>query len=178
MQLVYQKFLSKMNYLIFQMIIKKLFMCFAAFSFFLVLESAAAAEPTLYIPPLKVQSGQSLKVPVKIDQVEKLAGIKLVVEYDLKYLVYEKVDKSPTTSSLMHVVNDKNPGKLIIVMAGAKGVSGRDFEIINIHFKAGSGLKNTSSESVRITEVELVSEELKNIPSLIRKNASVNLHKK
>lgn len=163
--------LGKMKYIFFLKMIKRLFICFAALTFILIFISVADAEPNLYIPALTVQSGQSIKIPVKIDQIEKLAGVKLVIEYDIKHLMYEKVDKSDKASSLMHVVNDKNPGKLIIVMAGAKGVSGHDFELLTIQFKAASGLKETTFGHVRITEAELVSEDLKTIQCRILENS-------
>ena len=153
---------------------KKLFIvCSFVLFLFLFFKSAEAAGSQLYIPFLKIQTGHSVKVPVKISQVNKLAGIKLVIKYDSNLLKYKNVHKTEKTSSLMHVVNDQKPGKLIIVMAGAKGISGIDFEIVTIQFKTVSGLKKKVSTKIQISEANLVAEDLKEIQYQVIENALI-----
>lgn len=123
-----------------------------------------AEEATLLISPVVIQSGHSFIVPVNIDQVENLAGIKLVLQYDSTVLKYEKTEKSEKTSQLMQVVNDKKPGKLIVVMAGAKGVSGTEMELLSLHFKTPASLKEKIVSKIQIVDIELVSDQLKTIP--------------
>jgi len=59
---------------------------------------------------------------------------------------------------------NKNPGRLIVVMASAKGVNGDKGNILTIQFRAAAGLKQKVITKIEMTEVELVSEQLKTIP--------------
>ena len=122
----------------------------------------------LYIPALKGKSGQNIDIPIMIDKVDNLAGVKLVLQYDPKILTYKKAAKTEQTSSLMHIVNDKNPGRLIVVMAGPKGIKGKEFSIISLTFEVNKGLKSNHTTRIKITEVQLMSDQLKEIKSDIR----------
>ena len=117
----------------------------------------------IYIPPLKGKSGQSIEVPIMIDKVDNLAGVKLVMSYDPDIFIFEKGTKSPQTDALMHIVNDKNPGRLILVMAGARGIKGRDFPVLYLTFKIKEGLKGNHTTEIKIKEVQLMSDDLKEI---------------
>jgi hypothetical protein len=78
----------------------------------------------LSIPEVSIESGKTAEIPLLIDRIDNLAGVKLVIRYDKELLTYKKGVRGQKTSSLMHVVNDKNPGRLVIVMAGARGIKG------------------------------------------------------
>lgn len=124
-----------------------------------------ASKTRIFIPEIKAPCGQAVVAPVHIGPVEKLAGIKMTLEYDPKALVFEKADKSKATASMMHVVNDKTPGRLIIVMAAAKGVGGADVEILTLRFKpVPCKGKTPVAAKIKFAAPELVSEDLKNIP--------------
>jgi hypothetical protein len=105
-----------------------------------------------------------------IDQVDNLAGVKLVMEYDAKLLTFEKGARTKHTDSLMHIINDKNPGKLIIVMAGAKGIKGKAFSILTLTFKIKKDLSEKLTTHLHITEVELLTDQLKRIECKIKVN--------
>ncbi len=122
----------------------------------------------LYIPALKGKSGQNIDIPIMIDKVDNLAGVKLVLQYDPKILTYKKAAKTEQTSSLMHIVNDKKPGRLIVVMAGPKGIKGKEFSIIFLTFEAKKGLKSNHTTTLKITELQLMSDQLKDIKSKVR----------
>ena len=124
---------------------------------------APAWGTELYIPPLQGKSGQSIDVPVMIDQVDNLAGVKLVIKYDPKILTYKKGTKTKHTDSLMHIVNDKKPGLLIVVMAGARGIKGKKFSILTLTFEIKKGLKGNHTTELKITEIQLMSDQLKDI---------------
>lgn len=128
--------------------------------------SAGAVEVS--IPTRTVKTGQSVTVHVMIDQVDNLAGVKLVMKYDADILTFKKAARSAQTSSLMHIVNDRKPGILIVVMAGAKGIKGKDFSILSIDFETKKGLKRNHTTRIEITEVQLMSDRLKNIEVSIR----------
>ena len=105
-----------------------------AAAFFILLlaifSARIVAGAELHIPALeKGAPGDTVSLPVVIDKVEKLAGIKLVVEYDTKALKFNKAEKTTHTANMLHVVNDKTPGKLIIVMAAARGFSAENAEL-------------------------------------------------
>ena len=122
----------------------------------------------IYIPEIKGQAGKHVEVPVMIDKVDNLAGIKLVIRYDPGILTYKKGDKTKQTSSLMHIVNNKKPGLLIAVMAGARGIKGKDFPILVLTFEAGKNLKEKTVTRLDITELELMSDTLQDIKGTIR----------
>jgi hypothetical protein len=86
------------------------------------------------ISPLTAHPGQTIDVPITIDDVDNLAGVKLVMSYDPEILVFKKGAKTKQTDSLMHVVNDKKPGQIIVVMAGARGIKGKNIPIFTLSF--------------------------------------------
>jgi len=123
---------------------------------------AEAAE--LSIPAARGQAGEQIELPVMLDKVEDLAGVKIALKYDAAILTYLQGNKTKQTESLMHVVNDKKPGQLIIVMAGARGIKGENFPIFKMTFELNQGLKEPVQTRLEITEVQLMSEKLKDIP--------------
>jgi len=129
-------------------------------------KQALATE--ISIPAVKVKSGESADVPIKLDAADNLAGIKLVVKYDAELLTFKKADKSKETSPLMHIINDKKPGSLIIVMAGAKGISGKNFTMAVMTFETKKDLKESKTVKIEITESQLMNEQLKDIAHKIK----------
>lgn len=133
-----------------------------------ILWAHAAWGVVVYVPELKVSSGEAVDIPVMIDQVDNLAGVKLVMEYDPKILFFQKGARTSHSDSLMHVINDKNPGRLIIVMAGAKGIKGKAFAIVNLTFKIKKDLMEDLNTHLAITEVQLMTDKLKDIKCEIK----------
>ena len=147
-----------------------LIICMVVFYAFSPAVSAGAT--TLFIPSVTAKAGDSVQVPIRIDAVDNLAGIKLVIRYDTALFTYEKARKTDKTASLMHVVNDKNPGTLIIVMAGAKGIKGKDMTIMRLTFKVTRipGLKAKTKSKFEIPEVQMMNDQLKEIKCDVRVN--------
>ena len=108
-------------------------------------------------------SGKSVELPVVVDKAEKMAGVKLVMTYDSDLLSFKKASKTDKTSSLLHVVNDKQPGKVIVVMAGAKGIDGEKLSILTLSFDVKAGLEKETRTEIKITGAEMVAESLSNI---------------
>ncbi len=125
--------------------------------------STAAISAEISVPAISVRSGQTAEIPVKLDETDNLAGIKLAIKYDAELLTFKQADKSKETSGLMHIVNDKKPGILIIVMASAKGIAGKDFRLVTLSFEAKKGLKEAKSTQIEITESQLMSDQMKDI---------------
>ena len=122
---------------------------------------ASGTEITL--PSMTGKSGQSIDVPIMIDQVDNLAGVKLVMNYDPKILTFKNGTKTKLTNPLMHIINDKKPGFLILVMAGARGIKGKSFPIMILSFEIAKGLQGNHSTEIKIKEVQLMSDQLKEI---------------
>jgi len=124
----------------------------------------------LYIPEIAAKSGQTIDISLKIDKVQDLAGIKIVLKYDSGLFTFIGAEKTEFTSPLMHVVNDKTPGRLILVMAGAKGISGKDIALLLLKFKVTKQLRTQQATRFDISGAELMSAELKNIDCTTRVN--------
>lgn len=109
------------------------------------------------------EAKKDFQLLLMVDKIDKLAGMKVSMTYDKEMLKFVKAEKTQKTSSLMHVVNDKVPGKIIVVMAGAKGISGKNISLLKLSFTRKSDDKNKKSSMVKVTEIQLMSEELKDI---------------
>lgn len=124
----------------------------------------------IYTPELKGTSGRTVTVPMMVDEVENLAGIKLVIRYDKDLLTYKTGTRTKESDSLIHIVNDQRPGILVLVMAGARGIKGKNITIFNFVFEVSAGLKEKKTTSLEITEVELMSDSLKKLEYKVRIN--------
>jgi len=120
-----------------------------------------ATEIRIY--PITTRPSQTIDVPIIIDEVDNLAGVKLVMSYDAEILVFKKGAKTKETDSLMHVVNDKKPGEVIVVMAGARGIKGKNFPLFTLTFDVKPGLKGNHVTKIAIIEAQLMSDQLKEI---------------
>ncbi|MDM8525207.1 cohesin domain-containing protein [Desulfococcaceae bacterium HSG8] len=135
-----------------------------------LLLTSAVWGTELFIPPLKAKPGQTIEVPLKVDTVDNLAGFKVVMKYDINILTFKKAAKTKQTSSLMHIVNDKKPGTLIAVMAGARGIKGKDFSLLSLNFEVKKGLTGNHTTKIEITKVEMMSDQLKDVKCSIKSN--------
>lgn len=118
--------------------------------------------------PAKTAAGQTIDVPVTADRVERLAGVKLVLAYDADALTFKGASKTPQTQALMHVVNDRKPGRLVIVMAGARGIGGQDVRLLTLTFQGRNGAKRNPPTRIDILECQLLGEDLKEIKATTR----------
>jgi hypothetical protein len=123
--------------------------------------TALGAE--LHVPIVAGTQGDVVKVPVSVDKVDNLAGIKLALVYDRNILKFVKAEKTPYTANMLHVVNDRVPGKLIIVMAAAKGFAGEKAAIVNLTFELLKEVKKEDKITLQITEAELMNDKLQKI---------------
>ena len=137
-------------------------------SLVLVLIATPVLGTELYIPAIKATAGNSVQVPIMIDDVDNLAGVKIVMKYDAGLLTYKGAVKTEKTTSLMHIVNDKKPGILIIVMAGPRGIKGQKFSILNLTFDTAKELQKTVKTKFNITEVQLMSDQLKDVKHTVK----------
>jgi hypothetical protein len=127
---------------------------------------ARAAEVYFRVPD--GAPGRSVEIPVMIDEAAKLAGIKLVIVYDERLLIFREGRKSKQTGSLMHIINDKTPGRLVVVMAGARGISGKSLELVLLKFEIKKDVPKPVRTKLEITEIQLMSEDLKDIKATVK----------
>lgn len=120
------------------------------------------SSPSATLKFLATRAHPNLRLVLEIDKVEQLAGIKISATYPDSVLKFESATKTKATSSFMHVINDNVPGKLIMVMASAQGISGTDVALLDLNFKVLSDSMVTSS-SIDITQCQLMTENLKEI---------------
>jgi len=139
-----------------------LFLLGVVFALFFQGSPVFGAELT--IPDLRARAGQDIRVPLVIDQVDHLAGVKLILNYDKELLTFKGGARSQSTDSMMHVINDKTPGKLIVVMAAAQGISGKEVTLLTLFFSLKKGLTDNHEVLLETTVVQLMGDDLKDIP--------------
>lgn len=135
------------------------------FIFPLTLFLILVSKPNCYAATLELMA-DSTKVPIsytiKADEVVLLAGMKLTLQYPEQLLQLTGSKKGKAFSSFLHVVNDKIPGKLIIVMASATGVTGKNLDIFTLNFTPLSPKIETNP--IQLKQCQLMNENLKEIP--------------
>ncbi|NOY70629.1 MAG: hypothetical protein GXP53_14275 [Deltaproteobacteria bacterium] len=135
----------------------------------ILLHPVTARAAKLVIPYLSGASGDEVEIPVKVQQIDNLAGIKLVLSYDKSALTYVKAVKAEAASSLMHVVNDKQPGRLIIVMAGARGIKGKELTLMTLVFTVNPDLDESIKKTkITVKEIQVMDDRLKEVPCEIK----------
>ncbi|MDM8552868.1 cohesin domain-containing protein [Desulfobacterales bacterium HSG2] len=144
--------------------------CLVIYGVTTIFSASAAWGTELSVPAIKAKAGESVDIPVMVDFVDNLAGIKLVMKYDTDILTFKKANKTKHTSSLMHIVNDKKPGSLVVVMAGARGIKGKDFPILSLKFELKKGLKKDSVTKLKVVKLQMMSDQLKDIKCNVKIN--------
>lgn len=107
-------------------------------------------------------------MPLVIDQTANLAGVKLILHYNKELLTFREGVKTESTQSLMHIINDKTPGKLIVVMAGARGIQGKEMTILTLTFAIKKGLTGNHATAIEAPEVQLMGDDLKEIECRVK----------
>lgn len=125
--------------------------------------STSAHGMQLYSPVLETKPGQRIVVPLMIDRVDNLAGVKMVLTYDPLLLTYAGSAKTELSSSLMHIVNDKKPGVLIVVMAGARGIKGEVFSLFDLYFTIADQIKEPVETQICSTQIQVMGDDLKDV---------------
>lgn len=138
-----------------------IFLFFLPFSIVLTPACSDAAE--IRIDAQTVTAGQPVRVPIVVDGADDLAGVKIVLHYDPGQLAYRGTARAEAAGHMMHVVNDKQPGTLIIVMAGATGIQAENLALLTLTFEVRADLATGAEVALRVTESQLMSAQLKDI---------------
>lgn len=125
----------------------------------------AQDQPTAFLPEIQAQGHKKIAIPLVVSKVDNLAGLKVVISYDQEILAYQGEHKAGIAGSLMHLVNAKTPGTLVLVMAGARGIALDDQPIIQFLFKIlpESTDKTENSTLLKITEIQVMNDQLKTL---------------
>lgn len=109
------------------------------------------------------ESGQLCQCADNDGSVDQIAGIRLILSYDKEVLAFKDGGKTKATDSLMHIINNTQPGRLVIVMAGAKGISAKDAAVFLLNFTIRKGRPEVKNTRIDIQEVQLMNENLKDV---------------
>lgn len=126
-----------------------------------VASGAIAAE--IAFPDVSTRVGETFDLPVVVREVDNLAGLKMTLTYDATLLQFVKAAKTQASGSLLHIVNSKTPGKLVVVMAGARGIRGDELTILTLTFEAVKAAEAEAAASVAVKESQLMTDSLKEI---------------
>lgn len=107
--------------------------------------------------------GQEFSVNATLEPGTRVAGIKMVLGYDADILMFVKAEKLEAANGMMFVVNDRNPGKLIIVMAGASGIDLPRADLLKLVFRVRDPIRNTMKTQIQLLEIEAKSDSLKQV---------------
>ncbi|CAB5124168.1 hypothetical protein D3OALGA1CA_2780 [Olavius algarvensis associated proteobacterium Delta 3] len=118
----------------------------------------------LVIPKISGKPGGTIAIPIVLKDVDKLAGLKLTIEFDSKLLLYRKAVKSSQASTLMYLENANTPGRLAVVMAGAVGISGREIPILTVIFSINKNINSLKRTTLTIRESQWMNDALEEIP--------------
>ena len=151
--------IRQMKYLIVPLLI-------AAFAIPVLTSETGAVE--IAFPDVTVDAGKAFDIPIMIDKIDNLAGVKLSLTYDQTILKFLKAVKTPATNSLLHIVNSKTPGKLIIVMAGARGIKGETVSIIILTFEAIKVPAEKGTTTLTMKESQLMTDALEDVSHQVK----------
>lgn len=122
----------------------------------------------LSFPDAAVETGKVFDIPVVIDKIDNLAGVKVSLTYDRTLLKFIKAAKTPASNPLLHIVNSKTPGKLVIVMAGARGIKGENLAILTLGFEALKPPEKAAETRLDVKESQLMTDDLKDISHQVK----------
>lgn len=112
--------------------------------------------------------GEPLEIPVTVTGARRLAGVKLTISYDRSLLTFDAMKKTPFSSGMMHVVNDKTPGRLIVVMASATGIPKQDYPLMSLVFKPTGPVEEMRTVALKVEQAEMMDEALKSIMPTVK----------
>jgi hypothetical protein len=109
--------------------------------------------------------GDKVRLKLVLNDVPNLAGLKVVLGYDADLMEYVGFRKAPVADTLMHMVNPKQKGRVIVVMAGAQGIALDNEPVMEVilQLKELSGQDIPATTKVRILEVEAMADTLEPI---------------
>lgn len=132
----------------------------------LLVQLALATD--LIVTSATATPGQQISLQVLLQPGSHVAGLKMTIGYDADVMTFVRADKLADANGMMYVVNDRQPGKLIVVMAGAKGVETPKVALLDLVFQIRQPIHNDMNTHVHLMDVEAKSDQLKSVPLQLR----------
>lgn len=70
--------------------------CVVIYGVITIFSASAAWGTEISVPAITAKAGESVDIPVMLDSVDNLAGIKLVMKYDTEILTFKKGEQNKT----------------------------------------------------------------------------------
>ena len=128
---------------------------------------AVSASPvstrSLVIPEVAAESGESVTVPISIDDASGLAGADITVTYNSSILTVDQVKSTTLSAGINLVPNTNTPGKIILRMAGSAITSGSG-ALVDMIFTVSSSISEDTETPVSFESAEAYDANGQNIP--------------
>jgi hypothetical protein len=105
----------------------------------------------------------AIEATLTVEPAERIAGIKAVFTYDARSVTFKEARKSEATASFLHVVNDRTPGRLVIVLASATGISAERVELCHLVFDLNDHQQPPPAPLIALEDIEIIDDLLNKI---------------
>jgi hypothetical protein len=128
---------------------------------------------SLVIPEVTAEPGESVTVPINIDNASGLAGADITVTYNSSILTVDQVKSTTLSAGINLVPNTNTPGRIILRMAGNAIVSGSG-ALVDMVFTVSSSISEDTETPVSFESAEAYDANGQNI-SISTQNGKVKI---
>jgi len=119
----------------------------------------------LTIPNLEASPGDTITVPITIDDAKGVAGADINLTYDAKVLTISEVKSTDLSGALSLSSNTEIAEQITLSLAGAKGIAEGSGSLIDLIFTVNSSAKVGSETQIKFKDAELFDALGETIPS-------------
>lgn len=123
-----------------------------------ILKSAQISLPERHGPP-----GSILSIPLRISDVQNLAGGEILLEFDTNLLEFKSID-SMLTENNFHMVSGQRDNHIAITFARANGITMNMLTVCNLSIRVKRSAAPNSTSELTIKSTVLYDESLNEIP--------------
>lgn len=120
---------------------------------------AHLSMPTIYAMP-----GETVTVPIEIDDAQAIAGADITVHYDDTILIVDSVDLATLTTGMNLVTNTSTPGEILMSLADTAAIPSGSGALINIVFTVDPNAAQGSGSPITFHDAEIYDEMGATIP--------------
>lgn len=110
---------------------------------------------TASIPDTSALPGDSVTVPINVDDASGIAGANLDIEYDAEVLTIGEITMTDLSEGLMLTVNTTEPGLARIALAGVTGITEGSGALVNMGFEVAESAVLGTVVPLRFLELDL-----------------------
>jgi len=122
----------------------------------------------LIIPELTAAPGDTVTVPITIDDAEGVAGADISLTYDSSILTISEVKSTELSGDLSLIPNTETAGQISLSIAGAKGIAEGSGSLIDLIFTVDSKAEAGSETQIKFEDAALFDELGETIPSSVQ----------